>query len=139
MCVSVRPRLSLLLLGTFQEEVSKQGYDDRASLAFSSFLCQLQIVFFIVVPVSYSQRIKSFCAQLFAFRPGPIMLVIMYHKEGSVHLFCFDHSIKNSEVGGGYGGKVQIEPGLIYINRRLFRVVRPSVWKAVLCYWTHRF
>lgn len=51
------------------------------------------------------------------------MLVIMYHRERNVHLLCFDHSIKNSEVRGGYGGKVQREAGLIYINRRLFRVL----------------
>lgn len=48
-----------------------------------------------------------------------VVSVKMYHKERSVNLPYFDHSLRNSEVRGGYGGKVQMEPGLICISRRL--------------------
>ena len=48
-----------------------------------------------------------------------VVSVKMYHKERSVNLLYFDHSLRNSEVRGGYGGKVQMEPGLICISRRL--------------------
>lgn len=52
-----------------------------------------------------------------------IMLVITWYKERNINLFYLDSFLRNSEVGGSYGGKIGIEHGLLY-KQEAFRFVR---------------